>query len=50
MSLMSVPSLGENEQICNCLERGTMITKYYQKKRPEKKLLSLRRETRQILV
>jgi phosphatidylinositol phospholipase C gamma-1 len=27
-----------------------MITKYYQKKRPEKKLLSLRRETRQILV
>jgi len=50
MSLMSVPSLGENEQICICLERGTLITKYYQKKRSEKKCLSLRRETRQILV
>ena len=50
MSLMSVPSLGENEQICIFLERGTLITKYYQKKRPEKKYLSLRRETRQILV
>lgn len=45
MSLMS-----ENEQICIFLERGTLITKYYQKKRPEKKYLSLRRETRQILV
>lgn len=50
MSLMSVPSLGENEQICIFLERGTLITKYYLKKRPEKKCLSLRRETRQILV
>lgn len=47
---MNVPSLGENEQICIFLERGTLITKYYQKKRPEKKYLSLRRETRQILV
>lgn len=45
MSFMS-----ENEQICNCLERGTLITKYYIKKRPEKKCLTLRRETRQILV
>jgi phosphatidylinositol phospholipase C gamma-1 len=50
MSVMNVPTLGENEQICNYLERGTLITKYYQKKRPEKKYLSLRRETRQILV
>lgn len=50
MSLMSVPSLGENEQICIFLERGTLITKYYLKKRPEKKCLVLRRETRQILV
>lgn len=50
MSLINLPSLGENEQICNCLERGTLITKYYLKKRPEKKYLSLRRETRQILV
>jgi phosphatidylinositol phospholipase C, gamma-1 len=45
ISLMS-----ENEQICNKLERGTLITKYYLKKRPEKRYLSLRRETRQILV
>lgn len=50
MSMMNVPSLGENEQICIFLERGTLITKYYLKKRPEKKCLSLRRETRQILV
>ena len=47
---LSVPTLGENEQICILLERGTIITKYYLKKRPEKKCLSLRRETRQILV
>lgn len=47
---MNQPSLGENEQICIFLERGTLITKYYQKKRPEKKCLILRRETRQILV
>jgi phosphatidylinositol phospholipase C gamma-1 len=50
MSVVNVPTLGENEQICNYLERGTLITKYYLKKRPEKKYLSLRRETRQILV
>lgn len=50
MSLMNVPSLGENEHICIFLERGTLITKYYLKKRCEKKVLSLRRETRQILV
>lgn len=50
MMSLSVPSLGENEQICILLERGTLITKYYLKKRPEKKCLSLRRETRQILV
>ena len=50
MMSVSVPSLGENEQICIFLERGTLITKYYLKKRPEKKCLSLRRETRQILI
>lgn len=49
-NLLALPSLGENEQICIFLERGTLITKYYLKKRPEKKCLSLRRETRQILV
>jgi phosphatidylinositol phospholipase C, gamma-1 len=48
--MMSVPSLGENEQICIFLERGALITKYYMKKRPEKKCLTLRRETRQLLV
>jgi phosphatidylinositol phospholipase C, gamma-1 len=48
--MSSAPSLGENEQICIFLERGTLITKYYLKKRPEKKCLSLRRETREILL
>ena len=50
MMALNVPSLGETEQICILLERGTLITKYYLKKRPEKKCLSLRRETRQLLV
>ena len=48
--MMNAPSLGENEQICIFLERGTLVSKYYQKKRPEKKCLILRRETRQVLV
>lgn len=31
------------------LERGTIITKYYPRRRPEQKTLMLRRETRQLI-
>lgn len=49
MMSLSVPSLGENEQICISLERGTIITKFFPRRRPEKKFLLLRRETRQLI-
>lgn len=39
----------EMEQIISQLERGTLVTKFFPRKRPEKKTLMLRRETRQIL-
>lgn len=39
----------EMEHIISQLERGTLVTKFYPRKRPEKKTLVLRRETRQIL-
>lgn len=39
----------EMEQIISQLERGTIITKFYPRKRPERKTLMVRRETRQIL-
>uniref|UniRef100_A0A182SGK4 Phosphoinositide phospholipase C n=1 Tax=Anopheles maculatus TaxID=74869 RepID=A0A182SGK4_9DIPT len=42
-------ALGEMEQIICQLERGTLIQKFYPRKRPEKKTLMLRRETRQII-
>lgn len=41
-------ALGEMEQIICQLERGTLIQKFYPRKRPEKKTLMLRRETRQV--
>jgi phosphatidylinositol phospholipase C, gamma-1 len=41
-------SLSEIEQMICVLERGTVITKFYPRKKPEKKTLMLRRETRQI--
>jgi phosphatidylinositol phospholipase C, gamma-1 len=41
-------SLSEIEQTIILLERGTVITKFYPRKKPEKKTLMLRRETRQI--
>lgn len=47
-SQLSVPSLGEMEQTVCMLERGTIITKYYPRRRPEQKTLMLRRETRQV--
>lgn len=39
----------ELEQVINQLERGTVVTKFFLRKRPEKRTLSIRRETRQII-
>jgi len=39
----------EMEQIISQLERGTVVTKFYPRKRPERKTLMIRRETRQIV-
>lgn len=39
----------EMEQIISLLERGTVVTRFYPRKRPEKKTLMIRRETRQIV-
>lgn len=39
----------EMEQLIAQLERGTIITKFYHRKRPERKTLLLRRETYQIM-
>lgn len=47
-SMISLPSLGEMEETVCMLERGTIITKYYPRRRPEQKTLMLRRETRQV--
>ncbi|XP_071446484.1 1-phosphatidylinositol 4,5-bisphosphate phosphodiesterase gamma-1 isoform X1 [Hetaerina americana] len=48
-----IPSLGsfipEMEQIICQLERGTVVTKFFPRKRPERKTLMVRRETRQIV-
>lgn len=42
-------SVGQREQtICN-LERGTIVTKFYARKKPEKRKLLLRRETSQLI-
>lgn len=49
-STLSLPSLGEMEQTICMLERGTIITKYYPRRRPEQKTLILRRETRQVSI
>ncbi|XP_014241973.1 1-phosphatidylinositol 4,5-bisphosphate phosphodiesterase gamma-1 isoform X2 [Cimex lectularius] len=38
----------EIEQIISQLERGTIVTRFFPRKRPEKKMLMIRRETRQI--
>lgn len=49
-SSLSVPTLGEMEQIICMLERGTIVTKLYSKqRRPEQRRLILVRETRQLL-
>lgn len=39
----------EMEQIISQLERGTVVTKFFQRKKPEKKTLMIRRETRQVV-
>lgn len=39
----------EMEQIISQLERGTVVTKFFPRKRAEKKTLMIRRETRQIV-
>ena len=39
----------EMEQVISQLERGTVVTKFFQRRRPEKKTLLIRRETRQIV-
>ena len=37
--------LSEREQTIGHLERGNVITKYYLKKKPEKRMMAVRRET-----
>lgn len=39
----------EMEQIISQLERGTVVTKFFPRKRPEKKTLMIKRETKQIV-
>jgi phosphatidylinositol phospholipase C gamma-1 len=39
----------EYEQIISLLERGTVVTKFYPRKRPERRTMMIRRETRQII-
>ncbi|XP_066587493.1 1-phosphatidylinositol 4,5-bisphosphate phosphodiesterase gamma-1 isoform X2 [Prorops nasuta] len=39
----------EMEQIISQLERGTIVTKFFPRKRPEKKTLMIKRETRQLV-
>ena len=56
MAMMGLPNgnplssiIPEVEQIISHLERGTVVTKFYPRKRPERKTLMIRRETRQIV-
>ena len=39
----------EMELIISQLERGTVVTKFFFRKRPERRTLSIKRETRQIV-
>lgn len=45
---LGASGLGAMERIICILERGTLITKFYSRKKPENKFLTLRRETRQV--
>ncbi|XP_066996227.2 1-phosphatidylinositol 4,5-bisphosphate phosphodiesterase gamma-1 [Anabrus simplex] len=54
MALRGMPNGGvsfipEMEQIISQLERGTVVIKFYPRKRPERKTLLIRRETRQVV-
>ncbi|XP_069674413.1 1-phosphatidylinositol 4,5-bisphosphate phosphodiesterase gamma-1 isoform X2 [Periplaneta americana] len=56
MAMMGLPNgnpmlsfIPEMEQIISQLERGTVVTKFYPRKRPERRTLMIRRETRQIV-
>ncbi|XP_068087156.1 1-phosphatidylinositol 4,5-bisphosphate phosphodiesterase gamma-1-like [Anabrus simplex] len=54
MALIGLPNgvgsfIPEMEQIISQLERGTVVTKFYPRKRPERKTLMIGRETRQIM-
>ncbi|XP_055537680.1 1-phosphatidylinositol 4,5-bisphosphate phosphodiesterase gamma-1 isoform X2 [Wyeomyia smithii] len=42
------PALGEMEQIICSLERGTLIQKFYPRRKPDMKTLMLQRETHQV--
>lgn len=42
-------SLPEMEHIICQLERGTVVTKFFQRKHPERRTLSVKRETRQVV-
>ena len=42
-------SIPETELLISQLERGTVVTKFSYRKKPEKKNLTIRRETRQIV-
>lgn len=48
LSLGANSGLGAMDRIICILERGTLITKFYTRKKPEPKFLTLRRETRQV--
>jgi hypothetical protein len=41
--------LPEMENIICQLERGTVVTKFFQKKHPDRRILSVKRETRQVV-
>ncbi|CAG9864543.1 unnamed protein product [Phyllotreta striolata] len=41
--------IGEMEQIISQLERGTLVHKYSWRKKPERKTLAIRRETKQLI-
>ncbi|KAK6627331.1 hypothetical protein RUM44_009808 [Polyplax serrata] len=53
MAVMGMPNglsfISEMEQTIIQLERGTLITRFFTRKKPERKTLMIRRETRQIV-
>lgn len=41
--------LSEMEHVMCQLERGTVVTKFFQRKQPDRRILSVKRETRQVV-